>query len=422
MTHGLDMAQSAGPLSQRLLAIRQHVASRESGVPAADKNPELLTTITAIAGTPKTPRAVLTFPALTRLSDGRILASCRAGTTKDSADETVLLAESTDDGCTFSEPWQPFPPTVDCFGVQCTHRMAYLTEMGTAGHVIACVHATDRISFPDAELFNSETEGAVPMHLVLYDSFDYGHTFENPRTVPLPTWAGPASLTSPLIALADGTLLLSNETNKHYNDTSEWDQKVAIWRSVDGGFSWDEGTVASSSATDGDGHIFFWDQRLVLAPDGLTLVAFLWTFDRNTAQYLDIHRRVSRDSGATWEPLEVLDGMTDQPARPALLPDGRCVLAWVDRFAEQPSIRAAIAPGPEGSFGKSMTIYNHAVDVAPENASADTGQILSDMLSSELWSFGLPFAQAAAGRGHVMIAYYSGTSSCMNINIARLRV
>ena len=108
MTHDLDMAQSAGPLSQRLLAIRQHVASRESGVPAADKNPELLSTITAIAGTPKTPRAVLTFPALTRLSDGRILASCRAGTTKDSADETVLLAESTDDGCTFSEPWQPY--------------------------------------------------------------------------------------------------------------------------------------------------------------------------------------------------------------------------------------------------------------------------------------------------------------------------
>ena len=54
--------------------------------------------------------------------------------------------------------------------------------------------------------------------------------------------------------LGDGTLLLSDETNKHYYDTEPWQQKVAIWRSEDNGATWDEGTVASDSATDGGGY------------------------------------------------------------------------------------------------------------------------------------------------------------------------
>ena len=54
--------------------------------------------------------------------------------------------------------------------------------------------------------------------------------------------------------LGDGTLLLSDETNKHYYDTEPWQQKVAIWRSDDNGATWDEETVASDSATDGGGY------------------------------------------------------------------------------------------------------------------------------------------------------------------------
>ena len=33
--------------------------------------------------------------------------------------------------------------------------------------------------------------------------------------------------------LRDGTLLLSDETNKEWDDTGPWKQKVAIWRSTD---------------------------------------------------------------------------------------------------------------------------------------------------------------------------------------------
>ena len=43
-----------------------------------------------------TERAVLGFPSVTALSDGTLLATCRTGTTKDSADEAVEVYRSSD--------------------------------------------------------------------------------------------------------------------------------------------------------------------------------------------------------------------------------------------------------------------------------------------------------------------------------------
>ena len=83
-----------------------------------------------------------------------------------------------------------------------------------------------------------------------------------------------------------------------------------------------------------------------------------------------------------------------------------------------------ITPGldVDGEFGESLTLYNHAVGIVPPaDTTANTGQVLSDMLASELWSFGLPFAETAKD-GDVLVAYYSGSKGCMDINIARLRV
>ena len=185
---------------------------------------------------------MLTFPTLCRLSNGTVLAAARAGSGKDTDDETVVMSVSHDDGRSFGAPFQPFPDTVDCFGTPCRHRMSFFTEIGTSGHVIASIHASDRTTYPGSPLFNEETEGAVPMHVVLYDSYDYGSTWGPARTVPLPAWAGPASNTSPLIPLEDGTLVLSDETNKHYDDAGPWKQRVALFRSADLGHTWDGGT------------------------------------------------------------------------------------------------------------------------------------------------------------------------------------
>ena len=78
------------------------------------------------------------------------------------------------------------------------------------------------------------------------------------------------------------------------------------------------------------------------------MVTFTWTHDRKTTRYLNVHRRLSGDEGKTWTMPEDL-GFTDQPSHPAILPDGRVIVAWVDRFQFQ-SIRAHLAERCDALF------------------------------------------------------------------------
>ena len=90
-------------------------------------------------------------------------------------------------------------------------------------------------------------------------------------------------------------------------------------------------------------------------------------------------------------------GFADQPSRPAILPDGRVVLAWVDRFGSR-SIRARLATDVEAPFdpASEVVIYQHASGSPGGVEISDTAGLLGDM---QLWSFGLPFAEVLPGRG-----------------------
>lgn len=55
---------------------------------------------------PGTKRAVLTFPSVLALADGSLLATLRAGSSKDSADETIELFQSQDGGVSW-RAWHP---------------------------------------------------------------------------------------------------------------------------------------------------------------------------------------------------------------------------------------------------------------------------------------------------------------------------
>jgi hypothetical protein len=119
---------------------------------------------------------------------------------------------------------------------------------------------------------------------------------------------------------------------------------VVLFHSRDYGQTW--GTPITAGE-DPSGRIFNWDQRLGMAPDG-TLGAFVWTYDSVAHRYLNMHRRVSADGGNTWSEAEDL-GFADQAGRPAVLPDGRVVLPWVDRFGTR-AIRARLAPAIDAPF------------------------------------------------------------------------
>jgi hypothetical protein len=360
-------------------------------------------------GIPGSSRAIFTFPQITVLHDGTLLATCRAGSSKDGADETIELYRSHDGGRSWQGPEMPFAaPSVG--GEQGSLKLCYLTPLAP-DRLLAAAMWVDRSTYPDQPLFNADTEGCLPMAILLAESADQGVTWSAWRHIPMPEEIGPPSLTNPIMVLGDGTLAMSIETNKHYHDSSPWAQRVVFFHSHDGGQSWQEPSVVGFDPT---GRIFNWDQRCAVAPDG-RIGTFCWTYDTQTTRYLNIHRRISNDNGHSWSPPEDL-GFADQAAHPAVLPDGRVVLAWVDRFGSH-SIRARLALDIAAPFmpESETVLYTHGEQANQED---DTGALLAEM---GLWSFGLPYAEALPD-GDVLVVYYAGNAAQMDIHWARVEV
>lgn len=372
---------------------------------------EIIATGVLSRGEAGTARAALTFPCAVALRGGGLLATLRAGSTKDSADEQIELHRSDDGGRT----WRPqgrLSHPAPIAGATGTLKLCYLTELAP-GRLLAAAMWVDRSSHPGAPLFNPATEGCLPMRIVLAESADGGAGWSAWRETPMPAWVGPASLTSPVVRLADGTLALSVETNKHYHDAGPWMQRVVLFHSADGGRGWGPPYTAGA---DPSGRIFHWDQRLGLAPDG-RLGAFIWTYDSVAKVYLNVHRKVSADGGRSWGDAEDL-GFADQAGRPAVLPDGRVVLPWVDRFGTR-SIRVRVAANIAAPFDPASELALYTLEGGGPGARDDsTGALLAEM---GLWTFGLPYAEALPD-GDVLVLYYAGGDTAMDVRWARVRV
>ncbi len=361
-----------------------------------------------VSGEPGTNHAANTFPGMVALSNGDLLATCRVGSGKDSADETIEIRRSADGGHTWGGPEKPFND-IKLNGLKGSLKICYITEL-EAGHLLAAFMWVDRETYPGKPLFNPRTEGCLPMAILLSDSYDRGETWTPLRVVPLPQDVGPPSLTSPIIKMKDGSLAMSIETNKHYHDSGKWRQRVLLFRSSDGGKTWGNPITVGE---DPEGRIFYWDLRTGVASDG-RVVVFSWTYDSENNKYLNIHRRISTDAGQTWSRWEDL-GFADQPSHPAILQDGRVVLAWVDRFDSR-SIRARIAPGIDQPFDKETELILYKQETA-KSGIVNTGELLGEM---SLWSFGLPYCEMLPD-GDVMALYYAGTEERLDIHWVRIR-
>lgn len=363
-------------------------------------------------GEPGTRRAISTFPTVTVLADGTLLGTYRVGTTKDSDDETIELRRSRDGGRTWSDPVTPFSSVVN--GRRGSLKVGYITPLA-GDHLVASSLWVDREAYPGKPLFNDKTEGCLPMEAVFADSHDLGKTWSPWRVLPLPKGFGPPSLTSPILRLPDGRLAMSIETNKDYEDTSRWFQRVVYCYSNDLGKTWGPPVTVCQDPT---AKIFNWDQRAGVTPDG-KVVTFTWTYDRDETRYLNVHRRLSNDGGTTWTAPEDL-GFTDQPSRPAILPDGRVVVAWVDRFQTR-SIRARVAARCDAPFPPETEVILYELAASSQNPAGkagNTGDLLAEM---GVWNFGLPYAEPLPD-GDVLVAYYEGVPTSMKASWARLRL
>lgn len=360
---------------------------------------------------PGTDHATFTYPTLTVLSTGTILATFRSGSSKDTADETAELYASSDGGRTWEQKPLPVPRVVG--GKQGSPRSCHITELAP-GHWLAAVMWVDRESFPGEPLFNPQTEGCLPMLAVLADSLDNGRTWSAWRVVPMPAEIGPASITTAIMKLADGRLALSIESNKTYLDHSRWLQKVVLFHSDDQGQTWGPPVVSGFDPT---GRLFYWDQRAGVTHDG-RIAAFAWTYDTSRHRYLHIHRRLSSDGGMHWSDADDV-GFADQAGHPAMLTNGGVVLPYVDRFGSQ-TIRARWAPDAAAAFDpeSDVVIYAHPQRAKADAETGTTGEALGDMTA---WCYGLPYAETLPN-GEVLVVYYAGNDQAMDACWVRIHV
>jgi len=361
-----------------------------------------------------TPRAVATFPAFVVLADGSLLASYSIGTGKDTDDLTIELRRSSDGGRTWSEPEAPFATTLG--GRRGSLKAAPITRLDGPRLIVAALWI-DREAFPGQPLFHPVTEGCLPMAILLADSVDAGRTWTPWRAVPMPEEIGPPSLTNAILRLGDGRLVLSVESNKSYLDASPWYQRVVHLRSEDDGRTWSPPVTVTADPT---GRIANWDQRGAIAPDG-RFVTFTWTYDFEAVAYRNIQRRISSDGGGQFGPPEDL-GVADQPGHPAILPDGRLMLAWVDRFGSG-TIRARSAAAIDAPLDPASEVAVHQPDrgdAAGRTAeTATTGEALVEMGT---WSYGLPYAEALPDGDVAVVHYAAGERGGTDVRWARLRL
>jgi hypothetical protein len=78
-------------------------------------------------GEPGSRRAITTYPTVTALADGTLLASYKVGSAKECEDGTIELRHSDDGGRSWSQPVTPFETTLD--GVRGSLAAAYLTPI-----------------------------------------------------------------------------------------------------------------------------------------------------------------------------------------------------------------------------------------------------------------------------------------------------
>ncbi len=174
-----------------------------------------------------------TFTTLERLSDGRLLAGFRTGSAKDSADESIRILLSQDDGATWQTVCEGFgeiPP-----GSGGRLRAVGFTETGP-GRLLGVFMWMDR-SDPSLPLASPETQGILPSKVLVAESEDGGHDWGPMREVPLLPHKGNA-VTGNILALRDGVLALPYEAWKEYHDTGPGQHHAALRLSSNGGRTW----------------------------------------------------------------------------------------------------------------------------------------------------------------------------------------
>ncbi|MDD4622430.1 MAG: YhcH/YjgK/YiaL family protein, partial [Kiritimatiellae bacterium] len=138
------------------------------------------------------------FPNLCELPDGRLLCCFVLAEAFEAADMRSYLAESTDGGKTWSEPWRMFKE-----GAVPESETCKCTALG-GNRVMAIGYAAERRD-RDGQLANAQTGGLLPHRVFCAFSEDSGRTWSEKKTIP-EAWHAQTEVSAPAVRLKDGAL------------------------------------------------------------------------------------------------------------------------------------------------------------------------------------------------------------------------
>jgi hypothetical protein len=355
---------------------------------------------------PGDPMGYLCEPRMTRLVSGDILLSFRSGTTRFSADGNPHFLRSGDVGRTWEDLGRPLESLLpDRPGWD--YRAASPTQLAS-GAVLASVVGLDRTTDgrplwlaynPDPTAY----QGMIPIRNLLARSDDGGQTWSAPWTMSGLTV--PNSSAQMMVTLADGDILCSLETFKHFDEPGPWRYRVDVIRSHDGGRTWGESAPAHMSDAEGDPReLMCWDPRMALLPDG-TLIQYYYAFLNRTGGEERVHVGWSRDGGRTWA-LPCATSLEGQATFPIALTD-ELVIGLCQRRKGVQGIVAVVSADGGRSFvaGSETKVYEHIAASAPGfSPGKDPVGYMNEMIH---FTFGHPTG-VSIGKERALAVWYAG--------------
>ena len=350
------------------------------------------------------------FTSLALLSDGAVLCSFGAGTTKAGPDANGIIMKSMDGGVTWSRLAERFDTTVD--DTPGSINCVYPIEL-SPGRLLCSFMWVDR-SDPTLPLANPDTNGLLPLKTLLAESNDGGRTWNDMREVDLRPHKANA-LTNELIRLDTGDLLLAYESWREWEET-EGTQAAYVRLSSDDGRTWSDGYTMASDPKQG---LYFWDNRIAKDPTTGRLVVMYWTHRPAEGVDTDMHIAFGEPDGRAWTQPRSM-GIAGQIAAPLPLRDGRLLCFYVHRH-DPPSMRLVMSNdgGQTWDATNELVVYESGRGrEAGMGESRKDAEYWADMFR---WTFGHPKAIELAD-GRVLLAWYGGDGKTLSIHRAHVEV
>lgn len=345
---------------------------------------------------------IASFCSLVKLRNGKLIATSRLGSAKDSADGNVGMWHSANGGLSWAGPLIPFNTTLE--GKKGCLRAGFITELPDERLLITKAWV-DR-SVPDRPLYNAKTGGLCEMFPVFAESFDKGLTWSVPRRVDIRPVTLPAALTGPVLVLDRGLLACQFEVQKSWDDTSRIFNISALKISCDVAKSWTE-CIEIGGRSIGDK--VFWDQRIAQLGNGL-LINLFWSYHSVQQKDLNIHVSFSTDDGRTWSVPRDTE-VKGQIAFPVVISKKHIIMLYVKRDEER-----RIMAIPSYDSGQSWDVLSQ-ICIYQHPDCSDSGNLFEAM---NQWSYGHPYG-IKTGRDELSAVYYAGKPELMSLRFCKIR-